>query len=118
MQLDTTKKGLEAIFEPWQVPLVDELFERDIKSGEAHKFLENKGIKTHPDAKNTVSRASVIGFLNHLVDEELLSYTEVSGKGGFGKKYKMTHTREAFNHRIIDLFVDTLRTAFPKEMRP
>jgi hypothetical protein len=115
MQLDTNKKGLVALFKPWQVPLVEEIFKRPLKSGEAHKFLVDKDIRTSETARGPVSRASVIFFLNDLVDEEILTYTEYSGKGGWGRKYEMTLTREEFAHKITGLFVNKLLEVFPKE---
>jgi len=115
MPLDTNKKGLAAIFKPWQVPLVLELFKRELTSGKAHKFLEDNDIRTSPKARGPVSRASAIFFLNDLVDEELLSYTAFSGKGGWGRRYSMTLTREEFAHKITGLFVSRLLEVFPKE---
>ncbi len=119
MQLDTDKNGLPAIFKAWQVPLIEELFKRNpMISRQAHIFLKERDIVTGgTGSKVSVSRASVINFLNYLVDQELLNYTMETGKGGYHRIYTMTLTREAFNHRIIDLFLDTLRTAFPTEMR-
>lgn len=116
MQLDTDKNGLEAIFRSWQVPLVEELFNRKVKSGEAHEFLKERDVRTGGKGSYTsVSRASVINFLNKLVDLELLGYTTRSGKGGYHRIYEMTLTREEFAHKIIGLFVNKLRESFPEE---
>ncbi len=116
MQLDTNKKGLAAIFKPWQVPLVDELFERPLKSGEAHKFLVKKDIRaSSKGGHGPVSRASAIFFLNDMVDLGLLEYSEATGKGGHHRIYEMTLTREEFAHKITGLFVSKLLEVFPKE---
>lgn len=115
MQLRIDKKGLEAIFQPWHIPLVDELFRGEHTTVEAHQFIVKHDIKTHPDARNPVSRASVIYFLSDLNDLGLLDYTEYSGKGGWGRRYRMNLTREEFNHKIIDLFVNKLSETFPQE---
>lgn len=114
MRLRTTEKGRAAIFEPWQVPLVDELFNRPMTSGDLHLFAVKHNIKTHPNMQRPVSRASVIFFLNKLVDDKLLTYTEVTGKGGWYRKYKMTFTREEFALTIIDLFLTKLQEVFPE----
>jgi len=115
MQLDTSGKGLAAFFKSWQAPLVDELFERPLKSGEAHKFLEDNDIRTGEKARGPVSRASAIFFLNDLVDIDLLDYSEGTGKGGHHRIYKMVLTREEFAHKITGLFVSKLLEVFPKE---
>jgi len=116
MQLDTKKKGLEAIFKPWQGPIVMELFERELISAEAHKFcVEHNLGATGKGEERPISRASVINFLNSLVDLRILDYYEETAKGGLRRIYKMNLTREEFAHKIIGLFVSTLREAFPEE---
>lgn len=115
MQLDTDQKGLTAIFKDWQVPLVEELFRRKLTSKEATDFLEERDIRTSQKGRGPVSRASVINFLNDIVDQGLLDYDAESGKGGYHRIYKMTHTRKEFAHKITDKFVNKLLEAFPKE---
>ncbi len=115
MQLDTDREGLEAIFKEWHVPLIEKFFSGfPLKSSEAHSFLKKKGIKAR-QGRGTVSRASVIFFLNDMIDDGLLEYTKDTGKGGYHRIYTMPLTREEFAHKIISLFVDTLRTSFPQE---
>ena len=59
-----------------------------MNSGQAHKYLVDK-----PEKK---SRASVIFFLNDMVDEGILDYEEKSGKGGYHRVYYPTMTSEGF----------------------
>jgi len=46
----------------------------------------------------------------------LLDYDFKTCKGGHHRIYKMILTREEFAHKIIDLFVNKLREAFPEEI--
>lgn len=115
MQLDTSGKGLAAFFKPWQVPLVEEIFEGPLTSGKAHKFLKENDIRTRGKGRGPVSRASAIFFMNDMVDWGLLDYSEATGKGGHHRIYKMTLTREEFAHKITGLFVNKLLKVFPKE---
>ncbi len=118
MQLDTDKNGLEAIFRAWQVPLIEELFNRKLISREAHEFLKELGISTGGKGRGlSPSRASVINFLNELVDLGLLAYDTRTGKGGYYRIYKMTFTREEFNHELLARFVLTLQSIFPQESK-
>jgi len=48
----------------------------------------------------TISRASIINFLNAMVDEGFLSYTETTGKGGHRRIYTVAVTEEEFWKRI------------------
>lgn len=47
-------------------------------------------------APDTVSRASVINFLNKCVDEGYLGYDEASGKGGFHRIYRALMNTDQF----------------------
>jgi len=115
MQLNTEKKGIVAIFKPWQTALIKELFKRKLTSGAAHKFLEEKDIRATKKGHGTLSRASAIFFMNDMVDLGLLSYTTKTGKGGHHRIYEMVLTKEEFAHKIISLFVNSILKAFPKE---
>ena len=118
MKLDTQKNGLSAMFKDWQVPLVLELLNgKPMISREAWKFLEEHDVKAKQKGRGTVSRASVINFLNSLVDNDLLDFTLETGKGGHRMIYRMYLTREQFAHAIMSRFVNKLREAFPNESR-
>jgi len=115
MKLDTAKKGLEAIFMEWHVPLIDELFKGKSGSGKLHKFAEEHDIRTGgKGSSKSVSRAGVIFFLNDLVEENILTYDFKTGKGGHHRVYKMLFTREEFALKLIDLFLSKLLEVFPE----
>jgi len=117
MQLDTTKNGLASIFKEWQVPLVEELLiSEPMGSKEAYEYLGKIGVKGQKEL-GSISRASVINFLNDLVDKGLLDFSLVTGKGGHRRIYTMAMTREEFAHKIIGKFVNKLIEAFPKEIQ-
>ncbi len=118
MKLDTDKKGLEAIFKEWHVPLIGELFKGESGSGKLYKFTEEHDIRTGgKGSSSSVSRASIIFFLNDLVDEEILTYEYRTGKGGHHRVYKMLFTREELAHKLIGQFVNKLLEVFPEESK-
>jgi hypothetical protein len=79
MIFDTSEKGLLTLFKPYQAAFLEQIWELNnpertgITSGEAYKFLQD-----HPDRK---SRASVIIFLNDMVEEGVLDYEEKDWQG-------------------------------------
>jgi predicted transcriptional regulator len=81
MIFDISGEGLLTLFKPYQAALMEHIWELNnpcrtgITSGQAYEFLQN-----HPDSK---SRASVINFLNEMVEEGILTYEEKTGKGGY-----------------------------------
>ncbi len=107
MKLDTTGKGLGAVFKEYQLSLIELLSQRDLTSGEGHAFIVEHGIRTTGKARGPVSRATVILFLNSLVDEGLVNYTEKTGKGGYARVYKKIDKQE-FLERIMERFVSKL----------
>ena len=78
-----------------------------MSSGDAYKFLRD-----HPDSK---SRASVIIFLNEMVEEGVLEYEEESGKGGYHRVYYPKMKREQFAEHVVEKITDKLDEVFPKD---
>jgi len=110
MKLDLTKEGLNALFKPYQVELLEWLWriEKSTTSGVAWKHLMG-----HPDQSLHMSRASVIFVLNDLVDDGILSYTRRTGKGGYHRRYSPTMTKREFGEHIHRLVSEKCVELFP-----
>jgi len=50
--------------------------------------------------RTSISRASIINFLNAMVDNGFLSYTEITGKGGHRRMYSAAVTIDEFWQKI------------------
>ena len=111
MKFDTSGKGLQTLFKPYQAALLEHIWKLNnpsrtgITSSQAHEVLQN-----HPDRK---SRASVIFFLNDMVEEGILDYEEEPGKGGYHRVYYPRMNREQFAKYVIDTITDKLKQVFP-----
>lgn len=111
MKFDTKQEGLHTLFKPYQATLLEHLWELNKKdrvgmnSGQAYKYLMNM-----PEKK---SRASVIFFLNDMVDEEILEYEERTGKGGHHRVYYPKMNKVEFAQYISELVTDKLVDVFP-----
>ena len=109
LTIGSDKEGLEAIFRPYQALLLAHLWKINqegrvgLKSGQAWEYLLNK-----PEKK---SRASVIFFLNDLVDAGILEYEEKTGKGGYHRIYYPTMTAEEFWIWLVGQVKETLINA-------
>ncbi len=112
MKFDTSERGLHTVFKPYQAALLEHIWELNnfsrvgVTSGQAHEFL-----KDHPDSK---SRASVIFFLNDMVDEGVLNYEERTGKGGYHRVYYPKMDREQFAKYVVETITDKLNEVFPE----
>ncbi len=52
-----------------------------------------------------------------MVDEELLTYTETTGKGGHQRVYRIKYTEQEFKQHIASLRIGKLLGEFPEETR-
>ena len=111
MKFDTNQKGLFTLFKPYQAELLEHLWDLNKKertgfnSGEAHRFLLGS-----PEKK---SRASVIFFLNDMVDDDILDYEERTGKGGHHRVYYPKMNRDEFALFVTERITKKLNEVFP-----
>ncbi|OGD45566.1 hypothetical protein A3K69_08405 [Candidatus Bathyarchaeota archaeon RBG_16_57_9] len=76
-------------------------------------------VQVNEDLKGqrTISRASIINFLNSMVDEGVLNYTETTGKGGHRRIYSAKYNEAEFKEYIAKVVVRNLLRDFPEETR-
>ena len=65
----------------------------------------------------TISRTSVINFLDAMVDNGMLAYTETTGKGGHRRIYRMKYDEAGFNRRIAEIVITKLLREYPQEAK-
>jgi len=63
----------------------------------------------------TVSRASIISFLNHMSNQGILGYEEVTGKGGRRRIYTARLDEGGFRKAVVRAVMDSLLRDFPRE---
>ena len=116
MKFDTSKKGLHTMFRPYQVAILEHIWDLNsetrtgVTSGQAHRFLQQTD-----DSELKKSRASVIFSLNDMVDDDILEYGEESGKGGYHRVYYPKMNREQFAKHVKKTINDKLAEVFPSE---
>ncbi|MDH5704168.1 MAG: hypothetical protein OEY99_08120 [Aigarchaeota archaeon] len=65
--------------------------------------------------EKTISRASIINFLNAMVDEGVLDYEERSGKGGYHRVYQPKLDEGGFKKAVAKSVISSLMRDFPQE---
>jgi len=83
LRLDTGKKGLEKFFKKWQIESLRYLWKIHPEGANSRVVHEN----VNKNLKDSISRTSIIIFLNSMVDEGAMGYTETTGKGGRRRIY-------------------------------
>lgn len=67
--------------------------------------------------QRTISRASIINFLNSMVDEGVLNYTEITGKGGHRRIYSAKYDEAGYKQYVASVVLSNLLRDFPSETR-
>lgn len=65
----------------------------------------------------TISRASIINFLNAMVDEGVLNYQERTGKGGYHRVYSPKLDEAEFKKYVAKTVISSLMKDFPEETK-
>ncbi|MBN2335299.1 hypothetical protein JXL21_07030 [Candidatus Bathyarchaeota archaeon] len=63
----------------------------------------------------SVSRASIINFLNAMCDDSVLDYEEETCKGGMRRKYKKGMDEAAFKTYVASTVLKSLMKDFPEQ---
>jgi len=113
LQLDTGKESLEMFFKDWQVESLRFLWNIYPEGANSRVVHEN----VNKNIKDSISRTSIIIFLNDMVDEGLLTYTETTGKGGCHRVYSTKYGETEFKQHIASLIISKLLKEYPEAAR-
>jgi len=111
MILNTNGEGWESILKPYQIVALKYLWREDIEHGSSRDVYE--AVNNEMGA-NAISRASIINSLNMLVDEGVVSFHEITGKGGHRRIYKAVFDETETRMFLAKKFVDKLNEIFPE----
>lgn len=110
---DTSETGFNAVLRDWQIKVMRIIWGKPegIISRVAHQEV-NQALKGE-----TISRASVINFLEDMREMGVLNGREVTGKGGYHWIYGAGMDEEGFKGFIVKRMMATLMESFPEETR-
>lgn len=104
-KLDAGQEGSRILFRDYHKAIIDTLMLREDPlegwtSSEMHEALKKQGVK--------ISRASVIFYLNFLVDDGLVIFESKTGKGGHHRVYTITKTWDDVRKHIAIKIIEGL----------
>lgn len=106
---DTREDDFRTILKDYQESALRYLWSLDGEGASTREVWVN--VNKDLMGKRTISRASIIIFLNKMVDEDVLEYIETTGKGGHRKIYSAKYDESGFKEymakRIISKLLDT-----------
>ena len=109
LRFDLSQEGLHCVLKPWQADVMHFLWEKA-------EPQDSRAVYEHlqtADIEGAKSRASVINFLNYMVDEGFLDYVEETGKGGHHRVYslkELSETETKFRAFVAEMFYGEIRT--------
>jgi len=113
LEMDLSKTGYEMFFKDWQVESLRYLWR--VQPGGANSRAV--WLNVNESLRGSISRASIINYLNDMVDEGLLTYTETTGKGGYQRVYTIKYGETEFKQHIAGLIISKLLKEYPQETR-
>ena len=114
-KFDHAKEGLSKTLKEYEeiaLRYVWSMGEKGVGSGKTWAITNER-----LSSEETISRASVIFFLNRMVDQGVLSYRPATGKGGHHRVYSPVMDEKAYKKYILKTIVESLMRDFPDETR-
>lgn len=111
--LDPTQNGLEKVLRDYQIEALKLIWAHNgegMTSREVYEATNNR-----LGQGKSVSRASIINFLNAMCDENVLDFEEETCKGGMRRKYKKGLDEKGFKKHIAADVLNSLMNDFPDE---
>ena len=113
LQIDTGKKDLDMFFKDYQIESMRYLWSIQPEGANSRTVWT----KVNENLQGSISRASIINYLNAMVDEGFLNYTETTGKGGHHRVYYMKYGETEFKQHVAGQIITKLLTEYPQETR-
>lgn len=115
---ETFENDLETVWKEYQVIVMRYLWalEEGEQGAGSGKCWEATNLVLKESGKS-ISRASIIFFLNAMVDEGVLKYVERTGKGGHHRVYSPAFDETGFKEYLVNKIISTLFKVWPKATR-
>ena len=115
LTIDLSSEGLAMVLKDYQEVALHYLWRLDGGGASSRDvwMQVNEDLK----GKKTISRASIINFLNSMVDEGVLHYTEITGKGGHRRIYSAKYNEAEFKEYVAKVVLENLLRDFPEETK-
>ena len=113
IKYDTSQVGLEAILRTWQLKALEVLW--NSPKGAKSFTVWEKVKKVLED--ETISRASIINFLEAMRELGILSGVEESGKGGYHWIYSPAMDESGYKKFIAHTLLGKLKSEFPEGLK-
>ena len=115
LKFDPSSEGLSKVLKDYQEEALRYVWEKGDDGVISRDAWQHVNRQFNGD--KTISRASIINFLNDMVDEGVLDYDEQTGKGGYHRVYKPKLDESSFKKYLAMTVLESLMKDFPHETR-
>jgi predicted transcriptional regulator len=111
LTIDTSEEGFEMVLKDYQELALSYLWSLEGEGASSRVVW----MQVNEDLEgSSISRASIINFLNDMVDEGVLNYTETTGKGGHRRIYSAKYNENEYKQYIARTVLKNLLRDFPE----
>ena len=114
-KFDPSKHGLRKTLKEYEEIGLRYIWNQGEKGAGSGKTWKAVTETLGPD--KSISRASVIFFLNRMVDQGVLDYRTATGKGGHHRVYYPIMDERGYKKHLLKTVVESLMRDFPAETR-
>jgi len=122
LQIDLSQSGLAMVFRSYQREVMKMIWSapkgsEGYSSRDVWKYINKQWVPDPEQGdedfsrRDSISRASIINFLNDMVDENFLNFYEATGKGGHRRIYSAKLDEKQFWTKIIEVTTEKLEEA-------
>jgi len=111
--IDPSKDGLEKVLRDYQIEALSHVWKHNGDGLTSREVYE--AVNESLDGGKSVSRASIINFLNAMCDEEVLDFEEETCKGGMRRRYRKGMDEAAFKKYVASTVLKSLMKDFPEQ---
>ncbi len=110
---DPSKMGLRKTLKEYEELALRYIWETGDEG--AGSGLTWRAVNERLEEGKTISRASVIFFLNRMLDQGVLGFRDATGKGGHHKIYITKLDENGYKKYIVRTLLESVSKDFPKE---
>ncbi len=114
-KFDPSKHGLRKTLKEYEEIGLRYIWNQGEKGAGSGKTWKAVNEALGPD--KSISRASVIFFLNRMVDQGVLDYRSATGKGGHHRVYYPIMDERGYKKHLLKTVVESMMRNFPAETR-
>jgi predicted transcriptional regulator len=114
LEIDTSQQGLRMVLKDWEEETLKVFWDDPQKEYTSKLVWDRVNQRLRP---GSISRASIINFLEDMVEMGVLGKRETTGKGGYRGIYSSKMGESGFKRFIAETALEVLMSNFPEETK-